>query len=129
MPSIYTQVNDYPPSAWGYNYVDNLLTALPVKDVWAYPDIAVEANHILGVQVSALAQAVDYDVDIIMHNVCRSGGADYDSTSFYVYNWMGFFDFLYFSSIWEQNPDGPTDWLRIDFNAAEFGYEREELPA
>lgn len=118
-PSIYTQVNDYPPSGWGYNYVE---VPLPAKDVWSYPDIAAEVNSILGIQVNCFADVED-DVSVIeMENICRSGGIDYESLHYTVP--FDAWEFWYFMSVWEQNPDGPKDWTVADFNNAEFGYNR-----
>jgi hypothetical protein len=118
--SLYTMVNDNPVD-WRRNY--NLGAALPVKDVWSFPNIVVESSSILGIQVNTLARVEDYDHAVSIHNICRSGGIDYISVSYIVRD-----DYLYFSSIWERNPDGPTDWLTVDFNLAEFGYVREDLP-
>ena len=116
--SLYTMVDEVPP---GFDYNYDLFVAPPVKDVWSFPDIAVELNSILGVQVNCFVRRED-EVDWVdMHNICRSGGADYSSITYGVSET----DYIYKMSIWEQNPDGPINWLRIDFNAAEFGYERE----
>jgi hypothetical protein len=116
--SLYTMVDENPPGG-DRNY--DLGASLPVKDVWAFPDLAAESNSILGIQVNCLARVEDLDVAVNMKNVCRSGGVDYLSDAYLVDNT----DYLYHTSIWEQNPNGTVDWTRITFNAAEFGYERE----
>jgi hypothetical protein len=125
-PAIYQNDGEYPASRLHYNYWDEAMP-VPSTDVWSYPDIAVEANDILGVQVSCFAEI---HVDIPpppadsseMRNICRSGGIDYESLPYTVIP-LGWNEFQYYSSIWETNPDGSVYWSVVDFNAAEFGYK------
>jgi hypothetical protein len=123
--SIFSNVNTNPPAGFPDNR--NSGVGLPVKDVWAYPNIVAGTDHILGVQVNALARLED-DLSIVnAHNICRSGGADYSSTSYWMVNAPN--PYQYYMRIWEQNPDGPINWLLMDFNLAEWGYERENDPS
>jgi hypothetical protein len=116
--SLYTMVDENPPIG-DRNY--DLGASLPVKDVWAFPDLSAESNSILGIQVNCLARVEDLDTSVAMHNICRFDGTDYNSASFTVND----LDYKYYMSIWERDPTNTANWTKDSFNSAEFGYERE----
>lgn len=116
--SVFGNVDDNPPDDdTTYNYADEV--GLPNKDVWAFPAIASTTGLFHGVQVNTLAKKMDAG-GVTLKHIVRTGGPDYESAAIA----PGTTTYQYYSSIWEQDPDGPADWDVARVNAAEFGYER-----
>jgi hypothetical protein len=116
--AVVGNVDDNPPDGdTTYNYRDG--AGLPLKDVWAFPAIASASGIINGVQVNTLCKKDDAGV-VSMEHVVRSGAGDNNSASFNIPTGS----YIYESTQWDQDPNGPIDWTVTNVNAAEFGYRR-----
>jgi hypothetical protein len=110
----YAMVNQHPPDG-DTSYNSSAITG--AKDTYAFGDIPVKGDSILGVQVLANCRkenAGSRGVKLI----ARPGGTDNTSPVLPVS-----VDYGYQRYLWETNPDSGVAWTESEVNAAEFGLE------
>ena len=84
------------------------------KDLYTYDNTSLDTIN--AVQINSIVRETDAN-PFSIHNVTRSGGADYDSSS----QAIGGTSYLNINDIRETDPDTASAWTDTALNAAEFG--------
>lgn len=88
-------------------------------DLYAYPDIAVAAGTIYGVQQTAVCRKDDAGTRTIKH-IARPGSTNNLSAAVGIGS-----SYLGYSYMWLLNPDTAAAWAISEVNASQFGLEME----